>query len=163
MRLSFLLCKKLSLRGAQRRGNPSPPRPASTKRNINNRRQQCVPPPTTAAPPTAGHMAPPYRHFADFVGVGDPDDPSTPRPHALRRERCPHPAAVPPHRKKPLPHRRVYRCGNFPSYFIPSKNSDRDFCTSCLSRSGRMFPRSSQVNMCLKTSGMASYCRSSCA
>ena len=83
--------------------------------------------------------------------------------HRRRSIRSPHPTAVPPHRKKPLPHRRVYRCGNFPSYFIPSKNSDRDFCTSCLSRSGRMFPRSSQVNMFLKTSGMASYCRSSCA
>ena len=41
-----------------------------------------------------GAYAPPYRHFADFVGGGDPDDPPAPRPHALRRERCPHPAAV---------------------------------------------------------------------
>ena len=41
-----------------------------------------MPPPTTAAPPTAGHMTPPYRHFAGFVGVGVPDDPSTPHPQA---------------------------------------------------------------------------------
>ena len=38
-------------------------------------RHPCVPPPTTAAPLTAGYMAPPYRYFTDFVGVGVPDDP----------------------------------------------------------------------------------------